>query len=78
VHVTNSGNCTWYDFAAEILRASGMRPQSTCNDRRIPASGSTAAYSVLSPDSLHAYNIRMPEWQDALQRYLSLAPFTTV
>jgi dTDP-4-dehydrorhamnose reductase len=31
------------------------------------------AYSVLSPDSLHAYNIHMPEWQDALRRYLASA-----
>jgi|SRR5882672_2922422 len=79
VHVTNSGNCTWYDFAAEILRASGMptavKPVTTAE---FPRPARRPAYSVLSPDSLHAYNIRMPEWQDALQRYLSLAPFTTV
>ncbi len=25
VHVTNSGNCTWYDFATEIVRASGLQ-----------------------------------------------------
>jgi hypothetical protein len=29
---------------------------------------------VLSPDSLHAYNVHMPEWQDALRRYLGSAP----
>jgi hypothetical protein len=28
----------------------------------------------MSPDSLHAYNIRMPKWQDALRRYLASAP----
>jgi dTDP-4-dehydrorhamnose reductase len=31
------------------------------------------AYSVLSPDSLHAYNIHLPDWQDALRRYLGSA-----
>jgi dTDP-4-dehydrorhamnose reductase len=75
VHVTNSGNCTWYDFAAEIVRASGLptavKPVTTAEFQR-PAR--RPAYSVLSPDSLHAHNIRMPEWQDALQRYLATTP----
>jgi dTDP-4-dehydrorhamnose reductase len=70
VHVTNSGNCTWYDFATEIVRAAGMtttvKPVTTAEFSR-PAK--RPAYSVLAPDSLHAYNIRLPEWQDALRRY---------
>jgi hypothetical protein len=28
-------------------------------------------YSVLSPSSLTRYGIRMPSWQDALERYLN-------
>ncbi len=75
VHVTNSGNCTWYDFAAEIVRASGLpakvKPVTTAE---FPRPARRPAYSVLSPDSLHAYNIRMPEWQDALRSYLASAP----
>ena len=75
VHVTNSGNCTWYEFATEIVRASGLADQSQTRDHgRIPAPGARPAYSVLSPDSLHAYNIHMPDWQDALRRYLASAP----
>jgi dTDP-4-dehydrorhamnose reductase len=72
VHVTNAGNCTWFDFAAEIVRASGLptvvRPVTT---EQFPRPARRPAYSVLSADSLHAYNIRMPEWQDALKRYLA-------
>jgi dTDP-4-dehydrorhamnose reductase len=79
VHVTNSGNCTWYEFAAEILRMSRMptavKPATTAE---FPRPARRPAYSVLSQDSLTAYNIRLPKWQDALRRYLSLAPFTTV
>jgi dTDP-4-dehydrorhamnose reductase len=75
VHVTNSGNCTWYDFATEIVRASGMptvvKPVTTAE---FPRPARRPAYSVLSADSLHAYNIPMPEWQDALRRYLGSAP----
>ena len=38
-----------------------------------PRPAQRPAYSVLSPDSLHAYNIHMPDWQDALRRYLASA-----
>ena len=75
VHVTNSGDCTWYEFAAEIVREAGMatvvKPVTTAE---FPRPARRPAYSVLSPDSLHAYNIRMPEWQDALRRYLGRSP----
>jgi dTDP-4-dehydrorhamnose reductase len=75
VHVTNSGNCTWYEFAAEIVRVSGMRTKvKPVTTAEFPRPARRPAYSVLSPDSLHAYNIHMPEWQDALRRYLRSAP----
>jgi dTDP-4-dehydrorhamnose reductase len=75
VHVTNSGNCTWYELASEIVRASGLptavKPVTTAE---FPRPARRPAYSVLSPDSLHAYNIHMPDWKDALRRYLGSAP----
>jgi dTDP-4-dehydrorhamnose reductase len=75
VHITNSGNCTWFDFASEILRQSGsltkVNPVTTAE---FPRPAKRPAYSVLSPDSLHAYNIQMREWRDALHSYLSTAP----
>jgi dTDP-4-dehydrorhamnose reductase len=75
VHITNSGNCTWYDFATETVRASGLptkvKPVTTAE---FPRPARRPAYSVLSPASLHAYNIHMPEWRDALRRYLETAP----
>ena len=79
VHVTNSGNCTWYEFATEIVRASGMpavvKPVTTAE---FPRPARRPAYSVLSPASLHAYNVRMPEWHDALRRYLESSPDASV
>jgi len=75
VHVTNSGECTWYEFASEIVRASGLptkiKPVTT---GEFPRPARRPAYSVLSPASLHAHNIHMPDWQDALRRYLASAP----
>jgi len=71
VHATNSGNCTWYEFATEIVRTSGLpaevKPVTTAE---FPRPARRPPYSVLSPASLDAYGIHMPKWQDALGRYL--------
>jgi len=71
VHVTNSANCTWYEFATEIVRASGLPTKvNPVTTAEFPRPAKRPAYSVLSPDSLHAYNIHLPDWKDALRRYL--------
>lgn len=71
VHATNAGDCTWFDFAAEIIRAAGLdttvRPVSTAQMAR-PAP--RPAYSVLSASRLKSLGIEMPSWHDALRRYL--------
>ena len=71
VHVTNTGDCTWFEFAEEIVRSAGLntavRPVSSVVMAR-PAP--RPAYSVLSPASLQAFGHSMPSWGDALRRYL--------
>lgn len=71
VHVTNSGNCSWFEFAQEIVKDAGLavevRPVSSAQMAR-PAP--RPAYSVLSATRLQHYGIEMPEWKDALRRYL--------
>ena len=74
VHVTNSGNCTWYEFASEIVRGAGLRATvKHVSTAEYPRPARRPAYSVLSPASLSAYNIHMPEWRDGLRRYLGSA-----
>jgi len=71
VHATNSGECTWFDFASNIVRGAGLETQirPTSSDKFIrPAK--RPAYSVLSSASLQLYAISVPTWQDALRRYL--------
>jgi len=72
VHATNSGDCTWYEFAREIVRLSNLpatvNPVTTAE---FPRPARRPTYSVLSPASLHACGIQMPTWQDALRRYLA-------
>jgi dTDP-4-dehydrorhamnose reductase len=71
VHATNAGDCTWFEFAEEIVRGAGLntavRPVSSVEMAR-PAP--RPAYSVLSQSSLQALGITMPSWRDALHRYL--------
>ena len=71
VHATNRGDCTWFEFAREIVAKSGsntiVRP--TTSDKFVRAA-ERPKYSVLSPSSLEKYAIAMPSWQDALSRYL--------
>jgi len=71
VHVTNSGNCTWYGFACELFREAGLptrvKPVTTAE---FPRPARRPANSVLSPTSLHANGIELPSWQDATRRYL--------
>jgi dTDP-4-dehydrorhamnose reductase len=75
VHVTNAGDCTWFDFAGEILRISGSttRPKPV-TAAEFPRPAKRPAYSVLSPASLAAHGIRMPDRQDAVRRYLAMLP----
>jgi dTDP-4-dehydrorhamnose reductase len=71
VHVTNAGDCTWFEFAQEIVRDAGLatevRPVSS---RQMARPAPRPAYSVLSPSRVQGLGIEMPSWQDALRRYL--------
>jgi len=71
VHVTNAGDCSWFEFARAIVKGAGLavevRPVSS---QQMARPAPRPAYSVLSPARLHRYAIALPTWQDALQRYL--------
>ena len=72
VHVTNRGECSWYEFAHEIIARAGVDTvvRETTSDK-FARPAKRPKYSVLSPESLRKYGIAMPDWQDALQRYLA-------
>ena len=72
VNVTNSGTCSWFEFASEILRQAGksaipVKPIDTVQAAR---AAKRPAYSVLSPAVLHALGIRVRHWREALTDYL--------
>ena len=70
-HAVNSGTCSWYVFAREILAISGL-------DRRVVPIRSSElvrpakrpANSVLDCGKLAALGITLRPWQDALRAYL--------
>jgi dTDP-4-dehydrorhamnose reductase len=71
VHCTNNGNCSWYDFASEILREAGLKTvvRPTTSEKFVrPAE--RPKYSVLSSASLSRYQIQMRPWQQTLADYL--------
>jgi len=71
VHVTNGGSCSWFEFARAILAA--RSPENTVipvTTAEFPRPARRPAHSVLSGRSLQAFGIGLPDWQDALKRYL--------
>ncbi len=71
LHATNSGSCSWFEFAKEILKQAGLTcpvlPISTAESARLAR---RPAYSVLSPVSLNSQGIFLRDWQQALSDYL--------
>jgi len=71
VHVTNAGDCSWFEFARAIVKGAGLATEvRPISSQRMTRPAPRPAYSVLSSTSLHRYGIVLPTWQDALQRYL--------
>jgi dTDP-4-dehydrorhamnose reductase len=72
VHATNSGDCSWFEFACEIVKGAGLKTviRPVTSDKFVrPAE--RPKYSVLSARSLNQYGITMPHWKDALGDYLA-------
>lgn len=72
-HATNDGQCSWFAFAREIFRIAGAKVDlSSTTAKEWSAPASRPSYSVLANDALGRAGIDwMPDWKDALSRYLS-------
>jgi len=71
-HVTNSGDCTWHDLAAAIgERLAPNVPVARISSTELARPAKRPAYSVLNTAWFeHVTGRRMPDWRDALGRYL--------
>lgn len=72
-HITNQGSTTWYGFAEEIFRNSGLRVNLTpCNTRAMGRPAGRPPNSVLAPFPLEeTIGYLLPAWEDALARYMN-------
>src|SRR5262245_9088963 len=72
-HITNAGDCTWYEFAREILRRAGVTANLTAiTSAEFGAAARRPAYSVLSNCKLSTIGVAPPRhWSEALGPYLA-------
>ena len=72
VHVTSSGEVTWYEFAKRILQKVGRNiPVEPITTSKLNRPAPRPAYSVLSNSRYEALTgQKMPSWEEALDGYL--------
>jgi dTDP-4-dehydrorhamnose reductase len=72
-HCTNRGVCSWYEFAVEFLRLSGLAHCiDPCETAEFPRPAKRPAFSSLDNMLLRlALGDEMPSWQDAIAEYMS-------
>jgi dTDP-4-dehydrorhamnose reductase len=69
VHIAAAGECSWYEFAVEIVRASGTAVQvRRCSTEEFPRPANRPAYSVMR--SQRAEAPVLPDWHAGLADYL--------
>jgi dTDP-4-dehydrorhamnose reductase len=73
-HVTNGGDCSWYEFAQAIVRQTGAQaavtPITTAQAGRL---AKRPSYSVLSHERFAGRYAALPGLQDALTRFMKHA-----
>lgn len=70
-HLVNSGAVAWHGFAAEILRQAGIAtPVAAVASASLAQPAERPSYSVLDNGKISAVVGALPDWRDALARYL--------
>jgi len=71
-HMTNCGQCTWYEFAGEIFKLAGIKPDITpINSDTFGAKARRPFYSVLDNKNLRQTGLAdLRHWKSALAQYM--------
>ncbi len=71
-HVTNAGQCTWFEFATAIFRLAGLSPRlEATTSEALARRARRPRFSVLAHTRLLNLGLQdLPPWEDALARYL--------
>lgn len=72
-HVTNTGSCSWFEFAKEIFRQTNIPVKlDPCTSDEFPQQAKRPKYSVLDNMGLRLHHFDpMPNWKDALMRFIA-------
>lgn len=73
-HVSNSGNCSWYEFAKAIFEEAGIEVKvNPCTSKDFPRPAPRPAYSVFEHMALRLNGFKeMPNWRDSLKSFLGM------
>lgn len=76
-HATNEGFCSWYEFANEIFKQSGIEVKTNpITTDQYPTAAKRPMNSKMSKEKLNQSGFTLlPSWQDALERYLKEIKF---
>ena len=71
-HYSNEGVCSWYDFAREIMRLSGLKCRvAPIESKDYPTPAARPSYSVLNKAKIkHDFGLNINHWQESLQQCL--------
>jgi dTDP-4-dehydrorhamnose reductase len=74
VHFANAGQCSWFEFACEIVRQAGLDvPVRAIHSEELGQPARRPPYSVLDTDGYTRLTGHEPaSWQDALRRYFAV------
>ncbi len=72
LHVTDGGECSWFDFASEIVRLAGSACVVTpCTSAEFPRPAKRPAYSVLDLSETERLVGTLPTWRENLTDVMS-------
>ncbi|MEH7179432.1 dTDP-4-dehydrorhamnose reductase [Neobacillus vireti] len=76
-HATNSGICSWYEFAVEIFKQADLKVTvNPLTSDQFPRPAARPKYSVLSKKMIEKQGLRpLRDWKEALAAYLAESRF---
>lgn len=70
-HISNSGRCSWYEFAGAIFDMAGIEASlSPARTELIKSKARRPMFSPLASIKLKKYGLEMQSWESALRNYL--------
>jgi dTDP-4-dehydrorhamnose reductase len=71
-HAAGEGSCSWFEFAAEILKLAGISKKVfAISSQELKRPARRPHYSVLSQKKLNELGISLRNWKDALQEFMT-------